>query len=346
MEKYRAAGEAILRQVCSMPGVRAVEVASADESYVEFDAPADAQWGRQLRGRILKEVGVPVSIGVGASKMLARIATKRAKPPGGKGVAAIDDSVDVRALLAGMALKDLPGLGYRTVQKLDVSLGIKTVAQLQVADEATLAHAFGGNAGPALKASALGQVQGRVESKPPESVGSEVSWGVRFDNSEQWGRFFPQFVEEVVGRLRKLERHAGHLTLKIYQRDPNDRRIHLYLGHGPCNIFTKSVKFSAPTSSPEIILEQSLALFARLRIDPVTVRGVGLTLRNFTALDAPSAGPAPGALDRMLARRSKPAKEKASTKAAELGAEVNLVPLDELDPAMLDVWPLKMRKEL
>ncbi len=69
-----------------------VEVVSVDEAFLELprgsDGPAAA---RQLAARVLELTGCRMSIGVGANKLLARLATRKAKPPNALAVFCIDD---------------------------------------------------------------------------------------------------------------------------------------------------------------------------------------------------------------------------------------------------------------
>jgi DNA polymerase V len=59
-----------------------IEVYSVDESFLDLSAleiSNYAVWGRTVRARILKEIGVPVSIGIAPSKTLAKLASEIAK---------------------------------------------------------------------------------------------------------------------------------------------------------------------------------------------------------------------------------------------------------------------------
>ena len=59
------------------------ELISVDEAYLELPPGSDGiQAAQHLRQLVLEKTGCPLSIGVGSSKLLARLATKEAKPPG------------------------------------------------------------------------------------------------------------------------------------------------------------------------------------------------------------------------------------------------------------------------
>ena len=67
----------ILTEVCPR-----IEVYSVDESFLDLSdltIKDYEQWGRDVRARILREVGVPVSVGIASTKTLAKLASEIAK---------------------------------------------------------------------------------------------------------------------------------------------------------------------------------------------------------------------------------------------------------------------------
>ena len=65
---------------------------SVDEAYIELPVGSDgAAAARELSTRIMEVTGCRVSVGVGANKLLARLATKYAKPPNKEGIFVIDE---------------------------------------------------------------------------------------------------------------------------------------------------------------------------------------------------------------------------------------------------------------
>mgnify|MGYP002632512952 CR=1 FL=1 len=84
-EAYTAAAEAMYRQVFSMtPHVMGVSV---DECYADVTGLGEPmRLARALRDSIRTQIGLDASIGIGPSRLLARLATRRAKPDNGDGV--------------------------------------------------------------------------------------------------------------------------------------------------------------------------------------------------------------------------------------------------------------------
>lgn len=116
-----------------------LEIYSIDEAFLRLDgAPArDAlDYARRIRSAVRQELGIPTCIGLGPTKVLAKVANKIAKrgksEPGG-GVYSLCDEGLRAEVLAIFPAADLWGIGGRSAEKLK-SYGIQTAAQLRDAD--------------------------------------------------------------------------------------------------------------------------------------------------------------------------------------------------------------------
>lgn len=100
------------------------EVYSVDESFLglsQLEISDYGQWGRQVRRRLLREVGIPVSIGIAPTKTLAKLASEHAKTTPG-----LDGALDLVRLsdaaratyLLRTDIKDVWGIGWRLAPKL------------------------------------------------------------------------------------------------------------------------------------------------------------------------------------------------------------------------------------
>ncbi|MCC7085550.1 MAG: nucleotidyltransferase [Pirellulales bacterium] len=103
-----------------------VEYYSIDEMFFEADG-VDA---RELQQRILREVGIPVTIGVSKTRSLAKLASDTAKPFGCH-VATTQNDID--DLLAHRGVEEITGIAMRSQRKL-APFGIKTCADFANAD--------------------------------------------------------------------------------------------------------------------------------------------------------------------------------------------------------------------
>lgn len=96
---------------------RVVEPGSMEEAFLDVGA---SDWagavdaGHALRRRVARELGIPISVGVGSTKLMARLASRRAKPDG----LAVIDSGEEAALRSTLPLRDVWGIGATTLQRL------------------------------------------------------------------------------------------------------------------------------------------------------------------------------------------------------------------------------------
>ena len=139
-------------------------------------------------------------MGASSNRLLARMATAKAKPPG-SGFFHISAGEEALAYLAPLPVKLLPGVGYNTVDKL-ARLGIERVEELRAKTRRQLQEEMGYKTGEMLFTYARGIDARKWEARPVrKSVGAQVTWGVRFDNEAQVMRFVEQLAEEVAARL-------------------------------------------------------------------------------------------------------------------------------------------------
>ncbi len=114
-----------------------VEIYSIDEAFVRLAPIAGqsmAEHGLYLKKQVDQCVGVPVSVGIGSSKTLAKLASRIAKKdPAGQGVFDLDTCPDQDKVLAGIAVKAVWGIGRRSAEKLNQH-GIYTTLELKNSD--------------------------------------------------------------------------------------------------------------------------------------------------------------------------------------------------------------------
>jgi len=114
-----------------------LEIYSIDEAFLNlagFEGRGLIDYARNIRSTIKMETGIPVSIGIGCTKTLAKIANRVAKKnPGTGGVCNLFDAADVDALLAGVDVGDIWGVGRQWSAWLEQQ-GITTALDLKRAD--------------------------------------------------------------------------------------------------------------------------------------------------------------------------------------------------------------------
>jgi DNA polymerase V len=123
-----------------------VEVYSIDEAFLQCSPlPPDAltMYGQSIRATIQQWTGIPVSIGIGPTKTLAKLANRRAKrSPEAQGVVALTSSAQIEATLTQTPIEDIWGIGPGYSRRLK-NHEIRTALQLRDVDDRWVRQEFG-----------------------------------------------------------------------------------------------------------------------------------------------------------------------------------------------------------
>ncbi|MFO7733935.1 MAG: DNA polymerase IV [Candidatus Aminicenantes bacterium] len=120
-----------------------VEDASLDEAYLELTRcghlyPSFTEAARELKRRVEREIGVSVSVGAAPNKILAKLATSKAKPAGFFEVREGEE----REFLRGLGIEKLPGIGPKAQVVLRL-MNIHRIGELWELPRTTLRTLFG-----------------------------------------------------------------------------------------------------------------------------------------------------------------------------------------------------------
>ncbi len=120
-----------------------VEEASLDEAYLEFTRcgrlyPSFPEAARELKRQVEREIGVTVSVGAAPNKVLAKLATGRAKPAGFFEIREGEET----AYLRDLGIEALPGIGPKAQVVLRL-MNVHKIGELWALPRATLRTLFG-----------------------------------------------------------------------------------------------------------------------------------------------------------------------------------------------------------
>jgi len=124
--------------------VGVMEVYSIDEAFLELGDGFGVEEARELRAKVLKWTGIPVCIGIGETKMLAKLANRHAKKNREKtgGVFEMRKGEEAEALMAEVGCEALWGVGKNLARRL-VGLGIHTALDFKRAEPAKVRKSLG-----------------------------------------------------------------------------------------------------------------------------------------------------------------------------------------------------------
>ena len=253
-----------------------VEMASIDEAYLDLTG-TERLHGPPLRAAhalhtMMKEqTQLNCSVGIGTSRLVAKVASAQAKP---NGVLWVVPGMEAK-LLAPLKVAAIPGVG-KVMEKNLHALGIACVGDLAKLDEAFLEQRFG-KWGLALAGKSRGEdVGGWFDSEvgddpDPKSISHEHTFDVDTADQSRLESTLMRLTEMVGRRLREHRLHARTLQLKL--RDASFHTI------------TRAHTMAAPTQLDTDIFTQIRALF-RANWKPGTrIRLLGVQTSSFEAAE-------------------------------------------------------------
>jgi DNA polymerase IV len=197
-----------------------VEALSIDEAFLdvrgmEHFAGTPEEIAGRLRRRVRDEVGLPITVGVARTKFLAKVASGVGKPDG---LLVVPPDRELE-FLHPLPVERLWGVGQATAERLH-DAGIRTVRQVAEVTERSLVELLGRAAGRHLHALALGRDPRRVEvRKRRRSIGAQHALGRRSRTPEAVDAALVALVDRVTGRLRKADRVARTVVLRLRFHD-------------------------------------------------------------------------------------------------------------------------------
>jgi DNA polymerase IV len=194
------------------------EKASVDEFYIDMTGMdrffGVSQYTRELRERIIRETGLPISYGLSTSKLVSKMATNEAKPNGYLEVAPGKET----AFLWPMTVDKIPGVGKQTQIQLH-NLGITTIEQIAKTPPEQLEHHFG-KWGRKLWEKSYGISDSPIEHySEQKSISHENTFNSDFADSHFLHTELVKLTEKTAYSLREEGKLTGCVTLKLRYAD-------------------------------------------------------------------------------------------------------------------------------
>lgn len=239
-----------------------VEKASIDEHYLDISGMDKFfgcwKWSQELRQRIIKETGLPISFGLSINKTVSKIATGEAKPMGERWV----NRGQEKAFLAPLSVRKIPMIGAKTAAQLR-SMGISKILTLQQMEAQTMRRVLGEN-GVHIWNKANGIDETPVlPFREQKSRSKEHTYQKDTIDMEDLKKKLALMTDELAFDLRKEGRLCSTLTLKIR--------------YSNFDTHTKQIKLSY-TASEKVLTEKVMALFEKLYSRRMLIRLIGIKL--------------------------------------------------------------------
>jgi DNA polymerase IV len=275
--RYRECSEKVYKVLASFSPQ--VEMASIDEAYLDMTGTArlhgpPLRAAHSLHQKIKLETQLNCSVGIGSTRLIAKVSSAKAKPHGILWVVPGQEA----KFLAPLDVRDIPGVGKVTEQNLH-ALGIRQVGDLARFDDTFLDQHFGkwglAMAGKARGEDAGGWFDAEVGAHAgPKSISHEHTYNEDTGDADQLESTLMRLSEMVGRRLRENNLHARTLQLKLRYKD--------------FTTITRAHSLSAATQLDTEIFDQARSLFRKNWRKGTQVRLLGVQASSFEA--GPSQG--------------------------------------------------------
>ena len=240
-----------------------------DDAYLDLDGterlyPDLAAFAGELRAAVRAASGLTITVGLGTSRMIARLASRGAKPDGLAVVALGSED----AFLRDRPLGDLPGVGPRTAALLE-SIGLVTVADVAALGAEPLARLLGAN-GRILHERALGRDTRPVTAREiPMSISRSTSFDPPAADPAAVDAMLAYLIERAARAARRLAIAARTLAVRVEPADGRSEEHRRTL--------------AAATALDPKLLAEARALLARASRRRVGLRRIAVELGSFVA---------------------------------------------------------------
>lgn len=252
----------IMRSITPLVERISIDEAFLDVSGLRLHYPSVEAIGAEIRWAIRSNVGIPSSVGIAATKFVAKLASKHAKPNGLLRIAAGTEL----GFLHPLDVTELWGVGEATRASLS-TLGIRTIGDVARTPIGLLEARIGRAAAEHLSALSNARDPRAVEGTPAaRSISSESTFELDLSDRDIIERETLRLCDQVAARL--AESHVGGriVTLKVRFED--------------FSTINRSSRRAVPVRSTTDIWSIARGLLARSGIETRPVRLLGIAVSD------------------------------------------------------------------
>jgi DNA polymerase-4 len=238
------------------------EKASIDEHYLDITGMdrffGGVKWASELRHKIIRETGLPISLGLSTNKTVAKIATGEAKPNGEKNV----NKSEIIPFLDPLSIRKIPMLGQQAYLKL-LRMGVSTIYTLRQMPPEMMQYVMGKN-GTDLWRKANGLDDTPVaQYSERKSISTEHTFQQDSTDVMHLHQLLVSMVERVAFDMRKKRQLCSVVTVKVRYSNFDTHTLQRHIAY---------------TSLDHLILEVVHDLFDKLYVRRMLVRLIGVKL--------------------------------------------------------------------
>jgi DNA polymerase IV len=236
------------------------EKASIDEHYLDITGMdrffGSMKWTHELRQRIIRETGLPISVGLSVNKTVSKIATGEAKPNGEIQV----EPPRVKPFLAPLSIRKIPMIGTKTYQTLR-SMGVANIRTLSLIPPEMMDKLMGKNGIDIWKKANGIDTNPVVPYSERKSISTETTFEQDTIDVTRMREILSAMIEKIAFSMRKKGKLTGCVTVKIRY----------------ANFDTHTLQKVIPyTSFDHVLTKVALGLFDRLYTRRMLIRLIGV----------------------------------------------------------------------
>lgn len=243
------------------------EKSSIDEFYADLSGMdrffGCYQYASEMRRKIIRETGLPISFGLSANKVVSKVATNEAKP---NNQLKIDEGLE-KPFLAPLSIKKIPMVGDKTYQTLR-NLGLRQVRTVQEMPMEVMQRVLGANGGVIWK-----RANG-IDNTPVipfcerKSISTERTFDKDTIDVNRLRGILIAMTENLAYQLRRGEKLTACISVKIRYSD--------------FNTYSKQMRIPY-TSGDHILIPKILDLFKNLYNRRLLVRLIGIRFSHLVS---------------------------------------------------------------
>ncbi|WP_430428038.1 DNA polymerase IV [Maribacter litoralis] len=243
------------------------EKSSIDEFYADLSGMdrffGCYQYASEMRKKIIRETGLPISFGLSANKVVSKVATNEAKP---NNQLKIDEGLE-KPFLAPLSIKKIPMVGDKTYQTLR-NLGLRQVRTVQEMPMEVMQRVLGANGGVIWK-----RANG-IDNTPVipfcerKSISTERTFNKDTIDVNRLRGILIAMTENLAYQLRRGEKLTACISVKIRYSD--------------FNTYSKQMRIPY-TSADHILIPKILDLFKNLYNRRLLVRLIGIRFSHLVS---------------------------------------------------------------
>lgn len=240
------------------------EKASVDEHYIDLTGMdrfyGCSQWAHELRNTIIRETGLPISIGLSVNKTVSKMAAGEAKPNGEKEVG----QQYVIPFLDPLSIRKIPMIGQKTFHTLR-SMGISTIQTLRSMPPEMLESLMGKNGAEIWKKANGIDTTPVISYSEQKSISTEHTFERDTTDTVMLNQMLVSMTEKLAYELRSHEKLTSCITVRIRYSDFDTHTLQQRIPY---------------TAFDHVLISEAQSLFRRLWQRRMLIRLIGVRVSS------------------------------------------------------------------